>query len=67
MKKKIIDYPAMMTRQDVADYLNASKPTSLRIMHKEGFPLLIVGNRMMVRRDRFEAWLDKQADLNAIL
>lgn len=52
-------WPEMMTSGDIAEALAVSRQTAIRIMKKEGFPLLNPEHRrnMRVNKYRFLDWL----------
>ena len=59
-----------MKRSDYTDYdqlplfLNAEMGISLssayELMHEEGFPALRIGNRIVVPKEKFCRWVDRQ-------
>jgi excisionase family DNA binding protein len=50
----------IMTHEDVKNYLRISKNTAYEIMRREDFPKFMVGRQMRVKKDDFQAWLEKQ-------
>ena len=52
---------AMMTMQDVQDYLGLSRHTTYQLTHTQGFPAVRFGRTIRVPRDAFLRWLERQA------
>ncbi|MBQ3704058.1 MAG: helix-turn-helix domain-containing protein [Oscillospiraceae bacterium] len=44
----------------IAAYLNISRGNAYTLLHREDFPALRIGKRMIAPRDKFIAWLDQQ-------
>ena len=64
MKKPLIyDYdqlPVALNALQVAAMLGISRAGAYNLMRSEGFPMLRIGSRMVVPKDKLLAWLDKQ-------
>lgn len=58
--KSLHDLPVTMTAKDVASVLNISLTMAYRIMRIKDFPTLCIGDRKLVNRERFLAWLENQ-------
>ena len=52
--------PLTLNADDIAAYLNISRGNAYTLLHREDFPALRIGKRMIVPRDKFIAWLDQQ-------
>ena len=46
---------------EAAEALGVSRPTMYELLHREGFPSLKVGNRVLISRKRLAEWVDQQA------
>lgn len=46
---------------EAAEALGVSRPTMYELIHREGFPSLKVGNRVLISRRRLVEWVDQQA------
>ena len=46
---------------EAAEALGISRPTMYELIHREGFPSLRVGNRVLISRKRLAEWVDQQA------
>ena len=52
--------PCMLNAKDVEGYMRISRAGAYELMHSEGFPLIRIGKRMIVPRDKFLEWVDNQ-------
>ena len=52
--------PLMMNAEQVAMVLEISRAGAYQILHREDFPCIRLGKRMMVRREAFLRWLEAQ-------
>ena len=52
--------PLTLNADDIAAYLNISRGNAYTLLHREDFPTLRIGKRMIAPRDKFLAWLDQQ-------
>ena len=52
--------PCMLNADKIAKYLEISRAGAYELMHSEGFPLIRIGKRMIVPRDKFLEWVDDQ-------
>ncbi len=57
--------PLTLNADDIAAYLNISRGNAYTLLHREDFPTLRIGKRMIAPRDRFLAWLDQQMSAGA--
>lgn len=62
MKKhnNIDQMPKMLNAEDIQNILGISRSGSYQLMHREGFPTIFIGKRMVVPEDKFKEWLDEQ-------
>jgi len=51
--------PMFMNAKIVADLLGISPTSVYELMKKRGFPSIRVGNRIVIPRDRFIEWVEK--------
>ena len=64
-KQKVIEYhtydevPLMMSAKDIAVLLKISSATAYFMFHAIDFPTVTIGKRMLVRKEKFFAWLEK--------
>ena len=55
------DLPYSLNADQVASVLGIARSSAYTLMHSEGFPTIRIGKRLLVTRERFAEWLDKQA------
>lgn len=52
--------PLALRAEDVAQVLGISRANAYTLMHTKGFPVLKVGKRMVVPKDKLIAWIEAQ-------
>jgi predicted DNA-binding transcriptional regulator AlpA len=63
---KYVNYeqlPLMLNAEDIKDVMNISRAGAYQLMHREDFPKIIIGKRIVVPRDKFLEWLENSAVL----
>ena len=55
------DLPLVLNATQLADVLSISRANAYNLLHREDFPTLRIGKRMLVSRDRLARWMDEQA------
>ena len=55
------DLPLILGASDVANILGISRTKAYQLFHRLDFPTLKLDKRLLVRRELFFQWLDKQA------
>lgn len=58
--ENIFNDKEVLTAKDLSTYFNVSLPTIYELMKSVGFPLLQIGSRKLVRKDKFFTWLEAQ-------
>ena len=53
--------PNCLTADDVQAILKISRAGVYTLMHREDFPTIRIGKRMLVPEDKFVQWLDEQS------
>ena len=56
------DLPLMLNAEDIQAVMNISRAGAYQLMHQEGFPTIAIGKRMVVPRDKFLAWVEKNTN-----
>ena len=51
------DLPLFLNAETVAKVLGVSPSSGYELMHKPGFPVLRIGNRMVVPKEQFIQWV----------
>ena len=59
MYKNYDELPLMLSVHDVAEVLGISKSNSYVLAKEKGFPTLKIGARVVIPRDRFIEWINK--------
>lgn len=59
--KSYDDLPLFLNASLVAQVLGVSPSTAYELMHEPGFPVLRVGSRMVVPKEKFIQWADAQS------
>lgn len=54
------DLPLVLNAQQLAGVLNISRANAYKLLHREDFPMLHIGKRMLVSRDKLVKWMDGQ-------
>lgn len=56
------DLPLFLNADTVAKVLGVSPSSGYELMHEPGFPVLRIGNRMVVPKEKFMAWVSAQTE-----
>lgn len=60
LKTKYDELPLVMSAKDL-QALGFSRSLSYGLLNRSDVPVIVIGGRKFVQRDRFFEWLDKQA------
>ena len=63
MKKQINtigELPLVLKAEDVAAAMGISRAFAYQLLHSKSFPTIHIGKRMVVYRESFIQWLEKQ-------
>ncbi len=61
--KSYSDLPLTLSVPEVAATLGISKAGAYEIVRSDSFPKVKIGNRIIVPKDKFIAWMDKQSEV----
>ena len=53
--------PIMLNANAIAQTLGISRAGAYELMHSDGFPTLRIGKRMMVSKERFIQWIERNS------
>ena len=53
------ELPLFLSAELVAKVLGISPSSSYELMHEPGFPVLKVGNRMVIPKEKFIQWVEE--------
>ena len=59
MYKSYDELPLMLSVHDVAEVLGISKSSAYVLVKEKGFPKLKIGARVVVPREKFFEWINK--------
>ena len=62
--KSYDELPLFLNSEIVSKLLGISSTTVYEMMHQKDFPVLRLGNRMVVPKDKFKEWVDKNTGGN---
>lgn len=57
--KSYDDLPLFLNAELVAQVLGIAPSSAYELMHEPGFPMLRIGNRMVVPKEKFIAWVEE--------
>jgi len=57
--KSFDELPLFLNARTVAKVLGVSPSSGYELMHEPGFPVLKVGSRMMVPKEKFIRWVEE--------
>jgi excisionase family DNA binding protein len=60
--QNIDELPYTLSVEELAAFLGISRVGAYNLAHAKGFPTLRVGKRILVPRDRFLQWMDRQME-----
>lgn len=56
------DLPLMLNAEDIQAVMNISRAGAYTLMHRADFPVIRIGKRMVVPRDKFLEWNDQHTE-----
>ena len=56
--KSYDELPLFLNAETVAKLLGVSPSTGYELMHEKGFPVLRIGSRMVVPKEKFREWVE---------
>ncbi len=59
--KSLHELPVTITVGDVAEVLGISRTGAYEMVKSEGFPCLQVGRRLLIPRDQFINWIERES------
>ena len=61
--KSYQDLPLTLTVPEVGEVLGISRAGAYELVRSAGFPHIKIGNRILVPRDKFIAWIDENTEV----
>lgn len=66
MKESVIksydELPLFLNASNVSKVLGISSASTYELMHEKGFPVLRVGSRMVVPKEKFIKWVEENVE-----
>ena len=59
------ELPLMLSVPEVAKVLGISRAGAYELVRSDIFPKIRIGNRIVVPRDKFIAWIDAQTEIDS--
>lgn len=59
--KSYDELPLMLNAEMVKNVLGISISSAYELMHEKDFPSIKIGNRIIVPKDKFREWIDKNS------
>ena len=59
--KSFDELPLMLNAETVKNVLGISISSAYELMHEKDFPSIKIGNRLIVPKDKFREWIDKNS------
>ncbi len=60
--KSYYELPLFFNAELVGTVLGISSTTAYELMHREDFPSIKIGNRLIVSKEKFIEWINTQAE-----
>ena len=60
--KSYEDLPLMLSVPEMATALGISRAGAYELARSEGFPVLRIGNRIVIPKDKLQEWVNKQTE-----
>ena len=57
--KSFDDLPLFLNAETAAALLGVSVSSMYELMHEKGFPVLRVGSRLVIPKDKLQAWVEQ--------
>ena len=62
--KNYDELPLFLNAKTVAEVLGIAPSSAYELMHEKEFPVLKVGNRLLVEKDKFREWIQQSTGGN---
>ena len=57
--KNYDELPLFLNAKVLAEVLGIAPSSAYELMHEKGFPVLKVGNRLLVEKSKFKEWIER--------
>lgn len=58
--KNIDELPIMLNADDIVNVLGISRAFAYNLLHDKSLPVIVIGKRRVVNKDKFFNWLEKR-------
>ena len=58
--KSFDDLPLFLNAETAANLLGVSISSMYELMHEKGFPVLQIGSRLVIPKDKLQAWVEQR-------
>ena len=62
--KNYDELPLFLNAKTVAEVLGIAPSSAYELMHEKGFPVLKIGNRLLIEKDKFREWIQQRTGGN---
>ena len=62
LHKTFDELPLVLNAENIRDVLGISVSSVYELMHEKGFPVLRIGTRMLVPKEQFKIWMEKNTN-----
>lgn len=66
MRENNENLPKVLNAEQLASTLGISRAGAYQLLHREDFPTLRIGKRMLVPRDKLMVWIDQNSGGDAL-
>lgn len=56
-----------LTVKEMAEMLNVSLPTAYELVHRDGFPTIRMGRKILINSEMLQRWLDEHTCSGAVM
>ena len=64
--KNFDELPLFLNAQLVSRTLGVSPSSAYELLHEDGFPSLRIGNRLVVPKEQFRLWVERQSEAQSL-
>ncbi|MEH2935619.1 helix-turn-helix domain-containing protein [Acutalibacter sp. JLR.KK004] len=64
--KSYDELPLFLNARTVAQVLGISQAGAYELLHQEGFPVLKIGSRLVVPKEKFLSWIESRTGGNTL-
>ena len=57
--KNYNELPLFLNAKNLAEVLGIAPSSAYELMHEKGFPVLKIGNRLLVEKSKFKEWIER--------